>query len=113
MKKPPPSAVRLRGVRYPSAAAIPPKVWLNDKLLNLEKSLKIKAHSIHGFGWGNDGRGAAQLALAICSELYTKALARQVYPYFRASFLDGITGENFDMTLNITAFNEAHVNQFA
>ncbi len=89
MKKLPPSAIRLRGVRYPPAAAIPPKVWLDDRLLNLEKSLKIKAHSISGFGWGNEHKGAAQLALALCLELYPEALARRVYPDFRAAFLDG------------------------
>ena len=111
MKKTPPAAVRLRGVRYPSAAAMPPKVWLNNTLLNLEKSLKIKAHTINGFGWGNDGRGAAQLALAICAELYPTALARQLAPYFRAIFLDGISGENFDLTLNLATFNEVHLGQ--
>ena len=111
MKKPPPSAIRLRGVRYPSAAAIPPKVWLNNTLLNLEKSLKIKAHSICGFGWENDARGAAQLALAICLELYAEELARQLAPHFRALFLDEISGDNFDLTLNLAAFNEAYLTQ--
>ncbi len=113
MKKPPPSAIRLRGVRYPTAAAIPPKVWLNDKLLSLEKSLKIKAHSINGFGWGNDSRGAAQLALAICAELYTEELARQVAPHFRALFLDGLYGENFDVNVNLSTFNETYLSQLA
>ena len=112
MKKTPPSAIRLRGVRYPTVAAIPPKVWLDDKLLNLEKSLKTKAHSIYGFGWGNDLRGAAQLSLAICMELYTEELARQVYPDFRAAFLDGINGENFDVRLNLATFNEAYAGHF-
>ncbi len=111
MKKPPPSSIRLRGVSYPSAAAIPPKVWLNAKLLKLDKSLKIKSHSIDGFGWGNNARGAAQLALAICSELYSEALALQVAPYFRAMFLDKIEGENFDLNLNLDAFNEECLGQ--
>lgn len=70
MRKSPPSSIRLCGVSYPSAGSIPPKVWLNDKLLKLEKSLKIRSHSMHGFGWESNTRGAAQLALAICSEIY-------------------------------------------
>ncbi|MCF8246659.1 MAG: hypothetical protein K9J37_17245 [Saprospiraceae bacterium] len=111
MKKPPPSAIRLRGVRYPTAAAIPPKVWLDVKLLRLEKSLKIKAHNIHGFGWGNDCKGAAQLALAICLELYAADVAMQVAPHFRVLFLDELTGENFDVNLNLTPFNEVHLSQ--
>lgn len=106
MKKTPSASVRLRGVSYPSAAAIPPKVWLDNKLLKHDKSLRIRFHSIYGFGWGNNTRGAAQLALAICLELYPEALAVQVAPYFRAMFLDKIEGENFDLTLNLAAFNE-------
>lgn len=111
MRKPPPSAIRLRGVRYPSAAAIPPKVWLDDKLLSLEKSLRVKAYNIYGFGWGRDGKGASQLALAICTELYTPEMARLIAVHFRALFLDGITGDNFDVTLDLTEFNQGCLKQ--
>ncbi len=106
MKKTPSASVRLRGVSYPSAAAIPPKVWLDNKLLKHDKSLRIWAYSIYGFGWGNNANGAAQLALAICLELYPKAWAVKVAPCFRAMFLDKIEGENFDLNLNLVAFNE-------
>lgn len=109
MKKTPPTSIRLRGIRYPNTAATPPKVWIDDKFLSLEKSLRIKNHSIHGFGWGSDAKGAAQLAFAICSELYPDTLARLIYPDFRVMFLDGIDSECFDITLNLTAFNEIHV----
>jgi hypothetical protein len=111
MRKLPPSAIRLRGIRYSSLAGTPTKVWLNNTLLSLDKSLRIKSHTIHGFGWGTDSRGAAQLALAICVELYPSELARQVAPFFKALFLDGINGENFDVNLNMTAFNEVYLSQ--
>ena len=112
MKNPPPAAIRLRGIRYPSAAYIPPKVWINDTLLNLEKSLKIRAHSIHGFGWGTDTKGASQLALAICMAMYQADTARLAYPHFKTEFLDGIIEDSFDVKLNVAAFNEAYVGQF-
>lgn len=107
----PPSSIRLRGVSYPNAAAIPPKVWLDDKPLRHEKSLKIGSHSIHGFGWGSNVRGGAQLALAICSEIYPTPIAVQAAPLFRAMFLDKITGENFDLHLDLTAFNKEVMGQ--
>lgn len=111
MKKPPPTAIRLRGIRYTTTVASPPKVWLDNKLLNLEKSLKIKSYNIQGFSWGNDAKGASQLALAICSELYPKEMVVPLASCFRAIFLDKINDENFDLTLDLEAFNEEYLGQ--
>lgn len=108
MRKLPPSAIRVRGVRYPKSTAIPPKVWVNDKLLNLEKSLKLKTHDIQGFNWGANQKGGSQLALAICMEIYPESLAMQVHPIFRKTFLEGISGDSFDHLLNLAKFNEEH-----
>jgi hypothetical protein len=47
-------------------------VWLNGKKLSLSKSLKVVNHSPTGFSWGYMGSGCAQLALAICIELFGK-----------------------------------------
>ncbi len=105
MRKLPPSVTRIRGVRYPKVSAIPPKVWLDNKLLSLEKSLKLKAHDIQGFNWGPNHKGGSQLALAICLEIYPELLAMQVYVAFRKTFLDGINGDSFDNVLNLANFN--------
>ena len=41
------------------------EVYLAGGRLNPDESLAVVPHSTDGFGWGNDGPGAAQLALAI------------------------------------------------
>ena len=109
MKISSPSTIRIRGVRYPKATEIPPKIWLNNRLLELEKSLKIKTHNLNGFGWGNDAKGALQLALAICAEIYTEETAIRVHVQFKEAFLDKIDGECFDSILQLVGFNEANV----
>lgn len=46
------------------------RIWLNNKLLHPGLSQKMYNHSPDGFNWGYGGSGPAQLALAICIELY-------------------------------------------
>lgn len=46
------------------------EVWLNGKKLSPAKSQKVWNHSPDGFNWGYGGSGPAQLALAICIELF-------------------------------------------
>lgn len=105
MKKLLSDAVRLRGVRSANGS-FKSKAWLNNTLLKLEKSLKIKAHSLRGFGWGPDEKGGLQLALAICMELYPAELLKQVYPVFHKTFLADIQEDGFDMTVDLTQFNQ-------
>ncbi len=57
------------------------KVWLNDKELDLKKSLKVKFHSPSGFSWGYNGAGPKQLSLAILLEFYSKQWALDEYLY--------------------------------
>lgn len=46
------------------------RVWLNGEELSPVRSLSVSNHSQDGFNWGYGGSGPAQLALAICIELY-------------------------------------------
>ena len=96
--------IRLRGIRAANGN-FEAKVWLNDTMLKMDKSLKIKTHSLRGFGWGNDGKGGLQLALAICLELYPTETVKHVYPAFYTWFLEDILEDGFDMTLDLTGFN--------
>ncbi|MBI5914125.1 MAG: hypothetical protein HY842_02015 [Bacteroidetes bacterium] len=107
----PPATIRLRGIRSVTAFS-DNKVWLDHKRLKLGKSLKVKAHSINGFGWGKDEKGAAQLALAICLEIYPPDVAGQVYRHFKSAFLTAIEVDCFDLNLHLTEFNEVHLPVF-
>ena len=46
------------------------RVWLDGKELFPGKSQKVYNHSPDGFNWGYGGSGPAQLALAICLEMF-------------------------------------------
>lgn len=61
--------------------------FLNDKRLDLSRSLKVANHSPTGFNHGYSGSGPAQLALAICTELYGEKAALMVYRYFKSDFI--------------------------
>jgi hypothetical protein len=109
MKKPTlRTTVRLRGYR-PVSAFSDNKIWLDNKYLKSDKSLKVKIHSINGFGWGNDAKGAAQLALAICLELYPPDIAKAVYQDFQTRFIQPLEEDSFDVVLDLAPFNEAKV----
>ena len=41
------------------------EIYLAGGRLNPSESLAVTRHSAHGFGWGDGGSGAAQLALAL------------------------------------------------
>jgi hypothetical protein len=108
MKKLHDPAVRIRGFRS-NSHPFQSKAWLGNTLLKLDKSLKLKSHSIQGFNWGDDEKGGLQLAVAICMELYPHDIAKQVYPAFRKAFLAGIHEDGFDITVDLTGFYEAEV----
>lgn len=55
------------------------KVWLNEKELDLRKSLKVKHYSPRGFSWGYNGAATKQLSLAIALAIYDKKLALDTY----------------------------------
>ncbi len=104
------NSIHLKGIRDVNASS-PPKVWLNHKLLKLNKSLKVKSYSVTGFNWGQHEKGAMQLSLAICLEIYPTEVALEVCQQFRSEFLLPIQDDSFSFMLDLSAFNEAHVRQ--
>lgn len=62
-------------------------VTINGKLLDLEKSLKVRNHSPTGFAWGYPGSGPAQLALAILLEFMAPDNALKAYQEFKVDVL--------------------------
>ncbi|MFQ5446106.1 MAG: DUF6166 domain-containing protein [Desulfobacterales bacterium] len=98
------SEISLKGMRSITASS-ENKVWLDNKLLKFEKSLKVKCHTLAGFDWGNHEAGAAQLALAICLELYPRDLALRAYPAFKQAYILPIREDSFLLKMDLTAFN--------
>ncbi len=105
------NTIRLRGVRT-ATNSFDNKAWLDNLLLKLEKSLKVKAHYHRGFNWGDDEKGGLQLALAICLELYPIDVAKKVYPTFYHAFLAGIQEDGFDVMVDLTKFEEEIVSEW-
>jgi len=98
------SEISLKGIRSITASS-ENKVWLDNKLLKFEKSLKVKCHTLAGFDWGNHHAGAAQLALAICLELYPQYPALAAYQDFKSAFISPIRDDSFLLKLDLSAFN--------
>lgn len=74
-------------------------VLLNGNIVSPDASQKIRNHSPHGFCWGYGGSGPAQLALAICLELFTKQVAQSIYQDFKWEFISKLPQTNFAVTL--------------
>lgn len=72
------------------------EVWLNGKPLNPTKSQLVRNHSPDGFAWGYGGSGPAQLALAICIELFGQYRATQFYQDFKFKHIGGLPQSNID-----------------
>ena len=108
MKNNTPTTAHLKGTRPGTAHGGDCKVWLNGKLLNLQASLKYCSKSPTGFNWGYGGSGPGQLAFEICRQLYGLENANLVYQDFKWTFLSCIQGDSFDLTLDLTVFNNAH-----
>jgi len=77
------------------------EVWLNDNLLSPKRSLKVINHSPDGFNWGYGGSGPAQLALAICLELYDIVYAKEHYQDFKWKYISTLPQSDFDVELDI------------
>ena len=106
MKNPIPTVIHLKGIRYPGSIS-PTRVWLNNKFLRPEKSKKLRSISPDGFGWGRDEKGAAQLALAICAELYPPAVALEIYGGFKKEFISPIREDGFILEIDLKVFQES------
>ena len=61
----------------------PREVYLAGGRLNPSESLAVARHSPDGFGWGDDGSGAAQLALAILLRATDRETAVAHYQAFK------------------------------
>lgn len=72
------------------------RVWLNGKELTPYRSQLLRNHSPDGFMWGYGGSGPAQLALAICIELFGKEAAQRIYQDFKFQLIAGIPQESFN-----------------
>jgi hypothetical protein len=106
MKNTIPTNAHIKGIRYHNQ---PAKVWLNNKRLKLDESLKYANHSPTGFEWGYAGSGPTQLAFEICRQLYGLDLAQRVTTGFRAYFLEAIKEDSFDLKLDLKKFNTFYV----
>ncbi len=78
-------------------------VFLNQKQLSPLKSLKLINHSPTGFSWGYAGSGPAQLALAICIELFGPFIAYKSYQNFKRKFIATLPQNDFHVTLNLNS----------
>lgn len=106
------NTIHLRGIygisitRATGNRAAQNTVLLDGNKLDLDRSLAIRNHSPAGFDWGYLGSGPAQLALAICLELYPQRLAEQVYQRFKAQFIATLeTDKDFAQHIDLTEFN--------
>ena len=78
--------------------------YLNDKRLELGPSLQVRNHSPSGFRHGYEGSGPAQLALAVCLELYSQPVAKAVYQHFKREYIAPLpVNEEFNKTLSVPA----------
>lgn len=76
-------------------------VWLNGKILDPEKSQRIINHSPDGFNWGYGGSGPAQLALAICLDLYGSYIEPIHYQTFKWKYIATLPKNSFNLTLEV------------
>ncbi len=101
-----PTKIKLKGLYRDNQTRHWNYAWLNGKILAPEASLQVRNHSPDGFDWGYGGSGAAQLALAICLELYGPVLARKVYQEFKRYHIAGLPqGQDFELELHLGSFN--------
>lgn len=77
-------------------------VYLNGVQLKPEKSQKVWNKSPDGFAWGYGGSGPAQLALAICLELYGREKALLVFHDFKMKHIATLPlDKDFDVTIEL------------
>jgi hypothetical protein len=76
-------------------------VFVNDKPLDLKRSLKLRNHSPTGFNWGYGGSGPAQFALALLYRYAPKELALEFYQRLKFGWIAGLQRADFIMTVNL------------
>lgn len=89
------------------------RVWLNGKEVSPTKSQGVSNHSPDGFNWGYGGSGPAQLALAICLELWPLTFKERKfgplpfdYQDFKFKYIATLPRTDFDVEIEIdNSFN--------
>lgn len=81
------------------------RVWLNGKELHPGRSQKVWNHSPDGFNWGYGGSGPAQLALAICLQLYDK-VGEGCYQDFKFRYIATLPQSDFDFDIVVPTKEE-------
>ena len=76
------------------------EVYVAGERLNPSESLAVARHSAHGFGWGDGGSGAAQLALALLLRATDRASAVAQYQAFKWEVIARLRQADFTLTLS-------------
>ena len=75
------------------------EVYLAGGRLNPSESLAVARHSADGFGWGDGGSGAEQLALAILLRATDRETAVAHYQAFKWDVIAKLPQEDFSLRL--------------
>jgi hypothetical protein len=87
-------------------------VWLNNRQLDPENSLKIYNHCEDGFDWGHSGDGSAQLALAILFELIqNKRISMILHHIFKNEYISTLPKSDFEIKINFGEWLNKHTNK--
>ncbi|MEQ8423956.1 MAG: hypothetical protein RIB01_15440 [Balneola sp.] len=87
------------------------RVWLFDQELFPFRSREFRNLSPSGFSWGYGGSGPAQLALAICVELFGEDLAMSIYQSFKFRYIATLPQTDFECDL-VVNLNELKSKKF-
>lgn len=83
------------------------EVTVDGRVLEAERSLRVRNHSPDGFAWGYGGSGPAQLALAILLEAgLSDDEAMRFYQRFKAKYLAVLPRDSFKLEVDIPKFVE-------
>jgi hypothetical protein len=85
------------------------RVWLNEKEILPTRSQTYNNHSPDGFNWGYGGSGPAQLALAVCLELWDVKRKRGYdyefnfdYQAFKFKYIAALpVGKSFEVEIDV------------
>lgn len=76
-------------------------LFIDQKKVDLNKSLKVRNHSPTGFNWGYSGSGPAQSALAILLNYVDAETAQQYYQDLKFGWVAGLPQTDFEVTINL------------
>ena len=76
------------------------EVYVAGGRLNPMESLAVARHSAHGFGWGDGGSGAAQLALALLLRATDRASAVAHYQAFKWEVIARLPQADFTLAIS-------------